>query len=43
NGLIGRGRMFVYSTNQFKTLLGLDNNSQFKFKSLLDIGAGDGS
>ena len=39
NGLIGRGRMFVYSTSQFKTLL----NEQSSFDTLLDIGAGDGS
>lgn len=35
--------MFVYSTGQFKTLLDIDNDSEFQFDSLLDIGAGDGS
>jgi len=43
NGLIGRGRMFVYSTAQFKTLLDIDHNQQSQLSSLLDIGAGDGS
>lgn len=43
NGLIGRGRMFVYSTAQFKTLLDIENNQESQFSSLLDIGAGDGS
>jgi 2-polyprenyl-3-methyl-5-hydroxy-6-metoxy-1,4-benzoquinol methylase len=43
NGLIGRGRMFVYSTAQFKTLLDIDSNQQSQLTSLLDIGAGDGS
>ncbi|CAF3491763.1 unnamed protein product [Rotaria sp. Silwood1] len=43
NGLIGRGRMFVYSTAQFKTLLDIDDNEPCPFTSLLDIGAGDGS
>ncbi|CAF5171174.1 unnamed protein product, partial [Rotaria sp. Silwood1] len=41
NGLIGRGRMFVYSTAQFKTLLDIDDNEPCPFTSLLDIGAGD--
>ena len=43
NGLIGRGRMFVYSTSQFRTLLDFDPNEQSRLTSLLDIGAGDGS
>jgi hypothetical protein len=43
NGLIGRGRMFVYSTNQFKTLLDLESQNESPFTTLLDIGAGDGS
>ncbi|CAF1453517.1 unnamed protein product [Adineta steineri] len=43
NGLIGRGRMFVYSTAQFKKLLDINDNEQSQMSSLLDIGAGDGS
>lgn len=44
NGLIGRGRMFVYSTPQFKTLLDIESHEKSpQFNSLLDIGAGDGS
>jgi len=43
NGLIGRGRMFVFSTAQFKTLLDLNENPSQSLSSLLDIGAGDGS
>lgn len=41
--MLGRGRMFVYSTAQFRTLLGLDDDHQSRLGSLLDIGAGDGS
>ncbi len=43
NGLIGRGRMFVYSTSQFKTLLDIESHEESPFTTLLDIGAGDGS
>ncbi|UJR20955.1 hypothetical protein I4U23_024062 [Adineta vaga] len=43
NGLIGRGRMFVYSTTQFKTLLDIESDSKSPYTTLLDIGAGDGS
>ncbi|CAF2404073.1 unnamed protein product [Rotaria sp. Silwood2] len=43
NGLIGRGRMFVYSTAQFKTLLDIESHEESPFNTLLDIGAGDGS
>ncbi|CAF0830967.1 unnamed protein product [Adineta steineri] len=43
NGLLSRGRMFVYSTTQFKTLLDIDSHEESQFTSLLDIGAGDGS
>ena len=43
NGLLGRGRMFVYSTPQFRTLLDLDARKPSPLTSLLDIGAGDGS
>ncbi|UJR28568.1 hypothetical protein I4U23_009801 [Adineta vaga] len=43
NGLIGRGRMFVFSTAQFKILLDLNDAQQSTLTSLLDIGAGDGS
>ena len=43
NGLIGRGRMFVYSTAQFKTLLDINDTEPSPLSSLLDIGAGDGS
>ncbi|CAF2649103.1 unnamed protein product [Rotaria sp. Silwood2] len=43
NGLIGRGRMFVYSTAQFRKLLDIEHNEQYPLTSLLDIGAGDGS
>jgi SAM-dependent methyltransferase len=39
NGLIGRGRMFVYSKSQFQTLL----DGESSLNTLLDIGAGDGS
>jgi predicted rRNA methylase YqxC with S4 and FtsJ domains len=35
--------MFVYSTDQFKTLLDIDHNQEYQLTSLLDIGAGDGS
>ncbi|CAF0948252.1 unnamed protein product [Adineta ricciae] len=42
NGLIGRGRMFVYSTAQFKSLLDITDSQQVPLLSLLDIGAGDG-
>lgn len=42
NGIIGRGRMFVYSTAQFKTLLDVNDSQQSQLSSLLDIGAGDG-
>ncbi|CAF3421324.1 unnamed protein product [Rotaria sp. Silwood1] len=43
NGLIGRGRMFVYSTRQFKALLDVESHEESSFNTLLDIGAGDGS
>lgn len=43
NGLLGRGRMFVYSTNQFKKLIDLEPNLSYPLPSLLDIGAGDGA
>ncbi len=43
NGLLGRGRMFVYSTPQFRTLLDLKPHDESPFTILLDIGAGDGS
>jgi hypothetical protein len=43
NGLLGRGRMFVYSTAQFKRLLAVNNDQQYPLASLLDIGAGDGA
>ena len=43
NGLLGRGRMFVYSTRQFQSLLDLSPVSPSPFTTLLDIGAGDGS
>jgi 2-polyprenyl-3-methyl-5-hydroxy-6-metoxy-1,4-benzoquinol methylase len=43
NGLIGRGRMFVYSTPQFQTLLDLEPHIASPYSTLLDIGAGDGS
>ncbi|CAF1225440.1 unnamed protein product [Rotaria sordida] len=43
NGLIGRGRMFVYSKDQFKTLLDIESHEESPFNTLLDIGAGDGS
>lgn len=35
--------MFVYSTEQFKTLLDIPINQTAQLTSLLDIGAGDGS
>lgn len=41
--MIGRGRMFVYSTLQFKTLLDIELEVESSFDTLLDIGAGDGS
>eukprot|EP00049_Salpingoeca_infusionum_P000657 m.41479 g.41479 ORF g.41479 m.41479 type:complete len:316 (-) comp10561_c1_seq2:142-1089(-) len=40
NGLAGRGRMFVLSTEQARRVLRLD--SSVKLDRLLDIGAGDG-
>ncbi|CAF0769143.1 unnamed protein product [Didymodactylos carnosus] len=44
NGLLGRGSMFVYSTEQFSSLLDIISNSETKkFQSLLDIGASDGT
>ncbi|CAF0842731.1 unnamed protein product [Adineta ricciae] len=43
NGLLGRGRMFVYSSAQFKTLLDIESDGKSPFATLLDIGAGDGS
>lgn len=43
NGLLGRGRMFVYSREQFRKLLGFENEQVNKFRSLLDIGAADGA
>lgn len=43
NGLIGRGRMFVYSTAQFKQLLDFEPDQPYPLESLLDIGAGDGA
>ena len=44
NGLLHRGRMFVFSTPQFRTLIDFDEtNSSTKRNSLLDIGAADGS
>lgn len=39
NGLLGRGQMFVFSTDQFRTLL----DHQSSYSTLLDIGAADGS
>ncbi|XP_072024877.1 protein-L-histidine N-pros-methyltransferase-like isoform X2 [Amphiura filiformis] len=41
NGLLGRGSMFVFSTNQFRTLLGISET--WKADHLLDLGAGDGA
>jgi hypothetical protein len=35
--------MFVYSTNQFKSLLDLESDNESPFVTLLDIGAADGS
>nr|XP_018898731.1 PREDICTED: methyltransferase-like protein 9 [Bemisia tabaci] len=39
--LLGRGSMFVFSTEHFKKLLNITSDA--KFGSLLDIGAGDGA
>ena len=38
--LLDRGKMFVFSAEQFKTLIGIDDACMNK--SLLDLGAGDG-
>jgi hypothetical protein len=43
NGLMGRGRMFVFSQAQFRTLLDIDHDRSSTLTSLLDIGAADGS
>lgn len=43
NGLIGRGRMFVFSTAHFRTLLNMTGDDQYPLPSLLDIGAADGA
>ncbi|XP_014668697.1 PREDICTED: methyltransferase-like protein 9 [Priapulus caudatus] len=40
NGFLGRGSMFVMSTNQLLQLMGA--NSSWRAQSLLDLGAGDG-
>ncbi|XP_039599022.1 methyltransferase-like protein 9, partial [Polypterus senegalus] len=38
--LLGRGSMFVFSSEQFRQLLGV--TSDWRTKRLLDLGAGDG-
>ena len=38
--LLGRGSMFVFSTTQFQTLLGVGEG--WRAGRLLDLGAGDG-
>uniref|UniRef100_A0A8C3I2B4 Methyltransferase 9, His-X-His N1(pi)-histidine n=1 Tax=Chrysemys picta bellii TaxID=8478 RepID=A0A8C3I2B4_CHRPI len=40
NGLLGRGSMFVFSSEQFQRLLKI--NPEWKSHRLLDLGAGDG-
>ncbi|XP_022080464.1 methyltransferase-like protein 9 [Acanthaster planci] len=40
NGLLDRGSMFVFSKEQFRSLLEID--ADFKADHLLDLGAGDG-
>uniref|UniRef100_H3B4S6 Methyltransferase 9, His-X-His N1(pi)-histidine n=1 Tax=Latimeria chalumnae TaxID=7897 RepID=H3B4S6_LATCH len=40
NGLLGRGSMFVFSSQQFQQLLKISSN--WKTNRLLDLGAGDG-
>ncbi|XP_072275040.1 protein-L-histidine N-pros-methyltransferase isoform X1 [Pyxicephalus adspersus] len=40
NGLLGRGSMFVFSSEQFQRLLKI--SPDWKFQRLLDLGAGDG-
>lgn len=39
NGLLKRGSMFVFSVQQFQSLIDYDGN---QLGSLLDLGAGDG-
>lgn len=41
NGYLNRGSMFVFSQEQFKTLMDLDDSC--RDASLLDLGAGDGT
>lgn len=40
NGLLDRGKMFVFSNEQFKTLTGMEDACMNR--SMLDLGAGDG-
>uniref|UniRef100_A0A3Q2ZLP9 Methyltransferase 9, His-X-His N1-histidine n=1 Tax=Kryptolebias marmoratus TaxID=37003 RepID=A0A3Q2ZLP9_KRYMA len=40
NGFLGRGAMFVFSTNQFQQLLRIEPD--WRAERLLDLGAGDG-
>ncbi|KPP72447.1 methyltransferase-like protein 9-like, partial [Scleropages formosus] len=40
NGFLGRGSMFVFSSNQFRGLLGI--SPDWRGGKLLDLGAGDG-
>lgn len=44
NGLLKRGSMFVFSVQQFSTLIDFDTSyNSIKMESLLDLGAGDGA
>lgn len=38
--LLGRGSMFLFSSDQFRKLIGIDE--RWKGDSVLDLGAGDG-
>ncbi|XP_063077298.1 methyltransferase-like protein 9 [Engraulis encrasicolus] len=40
NGFLGRGSMFVFSGDQFRSLLGV--GAEWRAERLLDLGAGDG-
>lgn len=43
NGLLNRGSMFVFSKQQFASLVGSELSPDFTAENVLDIGAGDGA
>jgi len=42
NGLLERGQMFVFSTDQLSAFLSIDNQWTSENKAMIDLGAGDG-